>query len=242
MKIVIIGYGKMGRVLEQTAQNNAIEVAAIVGKTPEDDVYAELSAIDKTFDCLIDFSHHNNIEKVLSFAEENRKPLVIAVTGLNETQQKQLQATAMHIPVVYSQNMSIGINVLKNLAAYLSKTLGDSFDIELIEKHHNLKEDAPSGTATMLLTAIHNAASANIVHGRKGMQKRTKGEIGVHALRGGTIVGEHSVIFAGNDEVIEIKHTALSKRIFADGALRAAQFVIRQTAGLYGMEDVLKEK
>ncbi|MDR3133493.1 MAG: 4-hydroxy-tetrahydrodipicolinate reductase [Prevotellaceae bacterium] len=238
-KIALIGYGKMGRVLEQAAQESGVEVAAIAGKLPGDDVYAELSATKAAFDCLIDFSHHSNIDRVLQYAQEHRMPAVIAVTGFSEAQQKQIQAAATVIPVVFSQNMSVGICVLKDAVARISRALGDRFDIELIEKHHNLKEDAPSGTAKMLLSALCGTAGKTIVNGRSGLQKRAKNEIGVHAVRGGTIVGEHSVIFAGADEIIEIKHTALSKRIFADGALRAARFAVTQPAGLYGMDDVL---
>jgi 4-hydroxy-tetrahydrodipicolinate reductase len=176
---------------------------------------------------------------VLRYAQEKHKPLVIAVTGFSEAQQEQIYAAAANIPIVYSQNMSVGVKVLKDVVARVSKALGDSFDIELIEKHHNRKEDAPSGTAKMLLAAINGIENKTIVNGRSGMQKRAANEIGVHAIRGGTIVGEHSVIFAGGDEIIEIKHTALSKRIFADGALRAAKFVVRQKPGLYNMSEVL---
>jgi 4-hydroxy-tetrahydrodipicolinate reductase len=239
MKIVIIGYGKMGRVLEQAAQESRVGVAAIVGKVPGDDVYAELSAMDAAFDCLIDFSHHSNIEKVLHYAQEHAKPLVLAVTGFSDVQRQQIQAAAATVPIVFSQNLSVGIQAMKDVVARLSRALGTGFDVELIEKHHNQKEDAPSGTAKMLLSAIDGIDKKTIVNGRNGLQKRAGNEIGVHAVRGGTIVGEHTLIFAGNDEIIEIKHTALSKRIFADGALRAAQFVVTQPAGLYGMAEAL---
>ncbi|MDR1405756.1 MAG: 4-hydroxy-tetrahydrodipicolinate reductase [Prevotellaceae bacterium] len=237
--IAIIGYGNMGRVLEQAARERGVAIAAIAGKLPGSDVYAELSALNADVDCIIDFSHHSNIEKILRYARENNKPLVIAVTGFSEAQQKQIQAASATVPIVFSQNLSLGVNILKEVAVYISRALGSRFDIELIEKHHNRKEDAPSGTAKMLLSALCATGEKNIVNGRHGLQKRAENEIGVHAVRGGTIVGEHSVIFAGNDEIIEIKHTALSKRIFADGALRAAAFLISQPAGLYGMDEVL---
>jgi 4-hydroxy-tetrahydrodipicolinate reductase len=136
--------------------------------------------------------------------------------------------------------MSLGVNVMLSAVRHMSAALGNAFDVELIEAHHNLKEDAPSGTAKMLLSALCETGGKNIVNGRSGLQKRTKNEIGVHAVRGGTIVGEHTVIFAGADEIIEIKHTALSKKIFAVGALQAARFVIHQSSGLYGMDDVLR--
>ncbi len=242
MKIIIVGYGKMGHVLEQAARESGVEVAAIVGREPGTDVYAELSVISAPFDCIIDFSHVGNIEKVLRYAQEHTKPVVICTTGFSEGQQNLIRDTAAKTPVVYSGNMSIGVNVLMDVVNRISAALGDSFDIELIEKHHNLKEDAPSGTAKMLLSAVHDIDKKTIVNGREGMRRRTKNEIGVHAVRGGTIVGEHSVIFAGNDEIIEIKHTALSKRIFAEGALRAAAFVTGLQPALYRMSDVLATK
>jgi 4-hydroxy-tetrahydrodipicolinate reductase len=240
MNIVLIGYGKMGQVVEQLLHDTpGITLTAIVGKTPNADIDTELSAIDAAFDCIIDFSHHSNIEKILHYAQAKQKPVVICTTGFNPAQEAGIKTAAQKIPVVYSQNMSVGVNVMKDVVARISAALGDNFDIELIEKHHNLKEDAPSGTAKMLLSAIHGIDKKNIVNGRNGLQKRAKNDIGVHAVRGGTIVGEHTVIFAGIDEIIEIKHTALSKKIFAAGALRAAQFVVKQKAGLYSMKEVL---
>ncbi len=232
----------MGHTLEQAAQESEVAVAAIVGRTPAADVYAELLAVDQPFDCIVDFSHRSNTEKILRAARELRKPVVVAVTGLPEAQQEQLHAAAAAIPVVYSQNMSAGINALRDIVGHLSKALGGDYDIELIEKHHNLKEDAPSGTAQLLLSAIDGIGSKTVVNGRHGLNKRAKNEIGVHAVRGGTIAGEHSIIFAGPDEIIEIKHTALSKRIFAEGALRATRFIITQKPGLYNMQDVMNFK
>ena len=129
---------------------------------------------------------------------------------------------------------------MMNAVRSMSAALDNAFDVELIEAHHNLKEDAPSGTAKMLLSAIHHIEDKTVVYGREGHRKREKNEIAVHAVRGGTIAGVHTVLFAGADEIIEIKHTALSKKIFAVGALQAARFVIHQPPGLYGMTDVLK--
>ncbi|MDR0581902.1 MAG: 4-hydroxy-tetrahydrodipicolinate reductase [Prevotellaceae bacterium] len=241
MKIVLVGYGKMGQVVAQTiAETTNVELTAIAGKMPDADVYAELSAIDAPFDCLIDFSHHSNIEKILRYALTHQKPLVICTTGFNASQEEQIKTAAKRLPIVYAQNMSMGVNVMMNAVRNMSAALGNAFDVELIEAHHNLKEDAPSGTAKMLLSAIHHMEDKTVVYGREGHRKREKNEIAVHAVRGGTIAGVHTVLFAGADEIIEIKHTALSKRIFADGAIRAAQFVVTQPAGLYGMTDVLK--
>jgi 4-hydroxy-tetrahydrodipicolinate reductase len=241
MKIVLVGYGKMGQVVAQTiAETAGVELVAIAGKTPAADVYAELSALDAPFDCLIDFSHHSNIEKILPYALLHQTPVVICTTGFNPLQEEQIKAAAKKIPVVYAQNMSMGVNVMINAVRNMSAALGNSFDIELVEAHHNLKEDAPSGTAKMLLSAVSHIEDKTIVYGREGHRKRGQHEIAVHAIRGGTIAGIHTVLFAGDDEIIEIKHTALSKKIFATGALQAARFVIHQPPGLYGMTDVLK--
>ncbi len=227
MNIILIGYGKMGQTLEQLAQSAAgIELSAVVGKAPGHDVYAELTAV-------------NNIEKILRYAQEQCKPVVICTTGFNIVEVGLITAAAKNIPIVYSQNMSLGVNVMVDAVRRMSAALGDDFDVELIEKHHNLKEDAPSGTAKMLLAAVNNVEHKTQVNGREGMKKRAKNDIGVHAVRGGTIVGEHTVIFAGNDEILEIKHTALSKKIFAAGALRAAAFLAGKNTGLYTMADVL---
>ncbi|MDR3184352.1 MAG: 4-hydroxy-tetrahydrodipicolinate reductase, partial [Prevotellaceae bacterium] len=195
---------------------------------------------DAPFDCLIDFSHHSNIEKILQYALPHQKPLVICTTGFNAVQEAQIKAAAEKLPVVYAQNMSVGVNVMMNAVKNISAALGNAFDVELIEAHHNLKEDAPSGTAKMLLSAINHIEDKTVVYGREGHRKREKNEIAVHAVRGGTIAGVHTVLFAGDDEIIEIKHTALSKKIFAMGALRAARFVVHQSPGLYGMTDVLE--
>ncbi|MDR1680987.1 MAG: 4-hydroxy-tetrahydrodipicolinate reductase [Prevotellaceae bacterium] len=239
--LVIIGYGTMGHVLEETIANTPdVQLAAIVGKTPDADVYAELSAIDAPFDCLVDFSHYSNIDRVLRYALEKNKPLVMAVTGFDDAQRKEIETAATRIPIVFAQNLSIGVNVLQDVIAHISRVLHEGFDIELIEKHHNRKEDAPSGTAKMWLSAIYDGDKKRTVNGRSGLQRREAGEIGVHAVRGGSIAGEHTILFAGDDEIIEIKHTALSKRIFAAGALQAACFVTGRPAGLYGMADVLK--
>jgi 4-hydroxy-tetrahydrodipicolinate reductase len=231
----------MGRMLEQAAREaNDVDIVAIVGQEPTAEVYAELLSLPGAFDCLIDFSHRNNTEAVMRFAQEAGKPVVMAVTGLDAHQEAVVKAAAQNIPVVYSQNLSIGINLLLDVVRHLGQALGADYDVEIIEKHHNQKEDAPSGTANMLLAAIDSSGEKEVVHGRNGLRKRRRQEIGMHAVRGGTIVGEHLVLFAGHDEMIEIKHTALSKRLFAEGALRAARFVVKQQpAGLYTMQQVI---
>ncbi len=242
MNILLIGYGKMGQVVEQVIQSTPdCVLSAIIGKTPGSDLSAELATITTPVDCMIDFSHHSNIEKILHYAVEHRKPVVICTTGFTPLQVELIANAATKIPIVYSQNMSMGVNVMVDAVQRMSKALAVDFDVEIIEKHHSLKEDAPSGTAKMLLYALKDAAQKQIVNGREGMGKRQKNEIGLHAVRGGTIVGEHTVIFAGTDEILEIKHTALSKKIFAVGALRAAAFLKARQPALYTMVDVLNE-
>ncbi|MDR0729523.1 MAG: 4-hydroxy-tetrahydrodipicolinate reductase [Prevotellaceae bacterium] len=241
LAIVIAGYGKMGHVMEEAIVDTPdTTVAAIVGKTPDADVYAELSSLCTAVDCLVDFSHHSNIEKILRYALTYQKPLVICTTGFTSSQEEQIKTAAEKCPIVYAHNTSMGINVMINAVRNMSAALGNAFDVELIEAHHNLKEDAPSGTAKMLLSAIHHMEDKTVVYGREGHRKREKNEIAVHAVRGGAIAGVHTVLFAGDDEIIEIKHTALSKKIFAAGALQAVRFVVHQPPGLYGMTDVLK--
>lgn len=241
MNVVIIGYGKMGRILEQAVNATAsLNLLAVVGKNANDNVYEQLQAIETKIDCIIDFSHFSNIKNILSYSAKTCTPVVICTTGFDNEQILLIKKTANIIPIVYSANMSIGVAILTKVIKDINSALGGAFDIEIIEKHHSSKEDAPSGTAKMLLEAIvEDNYQYDLIHGRKGLKKRGQNEIGVHAVRGGTIVGEHTVLFAGNDEMIEVKHTALSKRIFAEGAIKAVLFLATAKAGLYDINDVL---
>lgn len=234
MKVAILGGGAMGNVLAQmTEEKEGFELAGVIeplkGQTPD-----ELKEID----VIIDFSDPANLEMLDGYCRNHSCPAVIATTGYEEQQIKQIEKLAESVPVVFSANYSLGINVMKRVISEITPILEDSFDIEIIEKHHNKKLDAPSGTAKMLLAAADEENDYEHVFGRDGNRKRGK-EIGVHAVRGGTIAGEHTVIYAGNDEILEIKHTAGSKKIFAAGALKAAEFAASAQAGLYNMEDVL---
>ncbi len=180
--------------------------------------------------------------RLLEYAVAKRTGLVIATTGLTPNEVEHMQKVAEKIPIFYSANMSLGINLLKDLVKKVAPVLDDSFDIEIIEKHHNKKIDAPSGTAYLIADAINEELdhSKEYVCGRETRtERRSKNEIGIHAIRGGTIPGEHSVIFAGPDEIIEIKHTALSKRIFALGAIKAAKYIQTKDHGFYTMNDLL---
>ena len=234
-KIILSGCsGKMGRVVANIIENRQdCEIVAGV----------DIHAIDASFpvysaDVIIDFSHPSCIVPLLNYARANKIPAVICTTGLGEEQLAAVHAAAEEIPVFFSANMSLGVNLMAELCKKAASLLGADFDVEIIEKHHNQKIDAPSGTALMLADAVASALPHPSLyeydrHSRR--QKRDKNEIGIHAVRGGTIVGEHEVIFAGRDEVLTISHSAASKEIFAVGAVNAAVFLADQPAGMYNM-------
>lgn len=190
-------------------------------------------------DVIIDFSNPASLDGLLEYCLSTGVPIVLASTGYSDEQIAKIKASAEQIPVFFTFNMSLGINLLVQLAKKAAEVLGDRFDIEIVEKHHNQKIDAPSGTAIMLGNAINETLenSKNFVYDRHSRrQKREKSEIGIHAIRGGTIVGEHDVIFAGNDEVITLSHSAASKTVFAEGSVKAAIYLKDQPAGLYDMQ------
>ena len=194
---------------------------------------------------IIDFSHPLALDAILDYAKRNQTPVVFATTGYSKEQIDAIHEAAQELPIFFSFNMSIGINLLVELAKRAATVLGDSFDVEIIEKHHNQKLDAPSGTALMLAGALKETFQSDYTcvydrHTKK--EKRTACEIGMHSVRGGTIVGEHEVIFAGRDELISISHSARSKEIFAVGAVNAALFLKGKRPGLYDMNDILVEK
>jgi len=227
----------MGHVLAQMTEEKGLQLAGMVdplaGETLEG-LYAKCGQID----VVIDFSNPANLGMLQDFCRSHNCPAVIATTGFDAEQIAQIEALGADVPVVFSANYSLGVNVMKRVIAEITPILEDAFDIEIVEKHHNKKLDSPSGTAKMLLAAADPDGSYDHVFGREGNRKRGK-EIGIHAVRGGTIAGEHTVIYAGEDEIIEVKHTAGSKKIFAAGALKAAQFAADAEAGFYTMENVL---
>ena len=232
MKIAVLGGGAMGKVLAQMIEEKeGFALAGVVepleGETLESlgntTAAAESGVIDDKADVVIDFSNPVNLDMLCEYCRRHQCPAVIATTGYDHEKLQQIHELAEHVPVVFSANYSLGVNVMKRLVREITPILEDAFDIEIVEKHHNKKLDSPSGTAKMLLEAADPEGSYDHVFGREGDRKRGR-EIGVHAVRGGTIAGEHTVIYAGNDEIIELKHTALSKKIFAAGALRAAAF------------------
>ncbi|WP_026896213.1 4-hydroxy-tetrahydrodipicolinate reductase [Clostridiisalibacter paucivorans] len=240
--------GAMGQVLSKEISNlDDIEVLAGIDRYPNlyDNpypVYEKISQCKETVDIIIDFSHPVYIDDLLAYGTENNIPLVIATTGLSDKNLKDIKKASEKIPIFYSSNMSLGINVLINLAKKAGLILKDDFDIEIIEKHHNKKIDAPSGTAYMIANEINQELdnSKTFIFGRHTKtDKRQSNEIGIHAIRGGTIAGEHTILFAGNDEVIELKHTASSKKVFAMGAIKAARYIQNKEYGYYTMDDLL---
>lgn len=205
-------------------------------------VYRNPSEISEKADALIDFSNPSLLSPLLAFGVKNEMPLVLCTTGYSEDQVKELKKAAEKTAIFYSGNMSLGINLLIELAKKAAKVLGSAYDIEIIEKHHNRKLDAPSGTALMIADGISSALGRDMhyVYDRHSQRKpRENSEIGIHSIRGGTIVGEHEVIFAGPQEVITLSHSAQSRDIFALGALHAAEFLKSKANGLYSMSDML---
>ena len=210
-----------------------------------DNIAGKLKAVD--FNVVVDFSHPSALSFVLVLATGRSVPAVLATTGHSAAQIAEISEAAKKIPIFRTPNMSIGINLMTELIKTAAAVLADGFDIELIEAHHNQKLDAPSGTALILADAMNEALSGDreYVYDRHNIRaKRGKKEIGIHTIRGGTIVGEHSVIFAGTDEVIEIKHTATSREVFAEGAVRAVRFITEKGRGpgLYNMRDMISKQ
>ncbi|HHW32000.1 MAG TPA: 4-hydroxy-tetrahydrodipicolinate reductase [Clostridiaceae bacterium] len=241
--------GKMGQVISKTVADYE-DMRIVAGYDIRDDiissypVFTDLNKVNVKVDVIIDFSNPDALEKILDFALKKHIALVVATTGLSSLQKTALETAAAKIPVFFSANMSLGVNLLMDLVKKAAKTLENNFDIEIVEKHHNQKLDAPSGTALAIADAINSVLEQRKEytydrHSRR--KKRNKDEIGIHAIRGGTIVGEHEVIFAGNDEIIEIKHIALSKNVFAVGALEAARFISKKSPGLYNMTDLVSD-
>lgn len=252
IRIIINGCnGKMGRVVSQIAlEQPDIEVVAGIDRATEANnnpfpVYPSLSECPLGCDVIIDFSVPQALSSLLEEAVKRNIPLIIATTGHSDKDLQQIEKASNKIPIFKAANMSLGVNLMYELVQKAAQALGNSFDIEIIEKHHNQKIDSPSGTAYALADAINKVflGSKNYVFGRHSkIDRRSPSEIGIHAVRGGTIVGEHTVIFAGSDEVLEITHTAQSKHIFAVGALLAARFITGKPCGIYDMQDLLKEK
>ena len=247
-KIILCGAnGKMGHVIRNiVAADNECEIVAGVDINTESTdlpIYSEIDSVKESADVIIDFSNPALLNSLLEYSAAKKIPVVIATTGFDDDQKKQIENAATKNGVFFTYNMSLGINLLATLAKKAVDVLGNDFDIEIIEKHHNQKIDAPSGTALMLADAICEEIDKPMKyeydrHSKR--EKRSKNEIGMHAVRGGTIVGEHEIIFAGRDEIITLSHSARSKEIFAVGAVNAAKYMVGKGAGLYTMKDLIK--
>ena len=240
--------GAMGQVITKLAsEDNDAEIVAGIDCADNREnpypVFTSCDACDVDADVIVDFSVAQAVDGVLAYALKRKMPLVLCTTGLSDKQLEDVKAASSQIPVLRSANMSLGVNTVFKLAAAAAKILGEAgYDIEIVEKHHNQKVDAPSGTAIALADSINEARGGEYeyVYDRSQVRKkRDKKELGISAVRGGTIVGEHEVIFAGIDEVIEFKHTAYSKSVFAKGAVEAAKFLAGKPAGMYDMADVI---
>ena len=238
-KIALVGYGAMGKRIAAAIQaHEGWELLGVIDPL-NGECLPSLSHLPERPHVVIDFSHPANLEGILSYCREKEVPCVLSTTGFSPAQEAMCRELSAYTPVVRTQNTSLGINILEQILRTITPILKDSFDIEIIEKHHNKKIDAPSGTAKMLARAIEESGDFPEIHGRDGICPRQKGEIGIHAVRGGTIAGEHTVLFAGDDELIEIKHTALSKQVFVAGAIKAAEFALSAPKGFYSMGDAL---
>ena len=249
-KIIMHGCsGKMGKVVCSIAADdpNCTICAGIdpFGSSSDFTVYKTPAECDADGDVIIDFSTASAVPALLDYAVEKQIPVVLCTTGFSDELNEKVKEASKKVAVLKSANMSVGVNLLFTLVQKAALALADSgFDIEIVEKHHNQKIDAPSGTALAIADAVNEVMENKFdyVYDRsQKREKRTNSEIGIHAVRGGSIVGEHEVIFAGKDEIIEINHTAMSKEIFAVGAVKAAKYLAGKPAGFYTMKDVLKD-
>lgn len=248
LKVIVNGsLGKMGIVLTNCIKEDpSLELICGISKHEHEEVgyklYKDILEVEEKCDVIIDFSHPSSLNSVLQYAIKTKSSLVIATTGYNEEELEKIREASKSIPIFHSSNMSLGVNVLLKLVKDAAKAL-DGFDIEIIEKHHNKKVDAPSGTALMIANSIKESLpKIEYNYGRYGRDaKRKENELGIHAVRGGTIIGDHDVVFAGNNEVIEISHKAQSKEIFAQGSIKAAKYIVTKDPGYYNMNSMISE-
>lgn len=247
IRILITGIcGKMGENLMNCVGSDG-DAEVVCGVDPAGGsphgvaVYPDFTKVPRQPDVIVDFSSPAALGGELAYAAERGVPLVIAATGYTQEQLEEIKAASLRTAIFRSANFSIGVNLLAKLIKEAALALGEGFDVEICERHHRYKADAPSGTA-LLLAESANAAYGNsrpLKMGRNGIEGKRGNEIGIHSLRGGTIVGEHEVMFAGEDEIITLSHSARSKAVFASGALKAAKWLCGKPAGMYGMDDLL---
>lgn len=249
MKVIISGSsGKMGMVLkEELEKEGDIQIMAgfdsKIGENPLPfKQYMDLSDAPGGADVVIDFSHFSAVPSLIDYCVRTKTPVVVATTALEKKERDLLVDASKTIPLFRSANMSLGINIIKKMAQNAMPSVESDFNVEIIEKHHCQKVDSPSGTAILLADAINDACKTKkeYVYGRHGKADECRiTDLGIHAVRGGTLPGQHTIMFAGPDEVIEVTHTAYSKKVFAQGAIKAARFLSTQEPGYYSMEDLL---
>ena len=238
MKFLLIGRGKMGRLLKETALANGDEVVGMLGSS---DV-AELSEMGKVADVVIDFSRPESLPEVCDYVRRTGTPLLSGTTGYTAAEMAQLKALGACAPVLWSANFSLGVAVLYRALRVVSDVLKPDFDIEIVETHHNRKADAPSGTALMLGRAVQTVRPDAVFQlGRSGMGKRTREEIGFHAIRRGNVPGIHEVIVSTDTQAITLRHEVYDRALFADGALSAARFLAGKAPGLYDMTAIIRD-
>jgi 4-hydroxy-tetrahydrodipicolinate reductase len=248
IKIVLNGCsGKMGQMITNCVANfKNLEIVAGIDKFPSNTsypIFENIQDLDVDYDVLLDFSRADALHNMLELTEKNNKPLVICSTGFTQEDLALIDEKSKSLKLFRSGNMSLGINLICSLLKKVTPLLYGNYDIEIVEKHHNQKVDAPSGTAIMLADAAKESIkdTTKYVYGREGNSKREENEIGIHAVRGGSIIGDHEVIFAGTGEVIELTHKAISREVFAVGALKACEYMATVTKpGLYDMNDVIE--
>ena len=235
MKVMITGYGRMGKLIEKTLEDAGDTVVSRI----DIDNASDLDTLGRIADIIIDFSNPSLTDQLIAYADRTETPLLSGTTNMSAAQHEAMSRLAAKVPVIWASNYSLGINLFMHILPQIAAAL-DGWDIEITEIHHNRKVDAPSGTAKSLADAIDPDGKYERVDGRSGnCGARTKKEIGMHALRGGTVTGEHTVDFFGNDEVFEITHKAGSRQILVDGAVNAARKLVNKEAGLYDMETLL---
>ena len=238
MRILLVGHGRMGRLIEQTALAAGDEIAAVV----DIDNISDLEKMGKVADVVIDFSNPAALPAVAAYVRRTGTALLSGTTGCTASDMAVFTQLGQYAPVMHSANYSVGVAVFRRVLEQISDVLKPDFDIEIVETHHNQKVDAPSGTAKLLLEAIDPDHAYTPVYGRQGnCGRRSPREIGLHSVRGGSIVGEHEILFCGPDEVITLSHSAGSRRVFANGAVNAAVFLAYKGPGLYTMKDLMKE-
>lgn len=237
----------MGKIIRELVKDRpdmtiAAGVDSVIDETADFPQFTDIADCDVPADVAVDFSNHAAIPALIDYCLDKKLPVIVGTTAMTPECLAQIEAASKEIPVFRSANMSLGINLLAKAIRAITPALEDSFNVEIVEKHHNQKKDSPSGTAILLADAVNDSCETgkDYIFGRHGVTDECKiTDLGIHAIRGGTIPGEHIVIYAGTDEIIELKHTALSRKIFASGALKAAAFMAGKEPGMYDMNDML---